>query len=96
MPPGAPPDGDFVLDGFAHELYGDVRDAGKPAAVIAITYYLSRGDAATPVPSGRASTGSACRRRGRRRAPMRPRWNAAFSGILAELARDLAAAELPK
>ena len=48
VPPGAPPDGEFVLDGFADALYLDVRDAGKATAEVGVTYYLSRADAATP------------------------------------------------
>ncbi len=29
VPPGAPPDGDYVLDGFVSALYGDVRESGE-------------------------------------------------------------------
>ena len=50
IPPGAPPDGDWVLDGFVGALYGDRRDPARPAAELAITWYLSRADAATSTP----------------------------------------------
>ena len=45
IPPGAPPDADFVLDGFVDALYADTRDARQPAAVLAITFYVTRTDA---------------------------------------------------
>ena len=48
VPPGAPPDGDYVLDGFVSALYEDLRDTGKPAAVLAVTYYLARADGTPP------------------------------------------------
>ncbi len=96
IPPGAADAGDYVLDGFASELYGDVRDPAKPAAVIAITYYLTPANAITPnviwwreyrqrVPVANATTEALARA-----------WNAALATILTDLARDLAAAELPK
>jgi hypothetical protein len=94
--PGAPPDGDFVLDGFVGALYGDLREAGKPAAEIAVTYYLSRADAATNVPFWSKDY--------RRRVAVTTSTSdayaaalsAALTDILAELARDLATVELPK
>ena len=96
IPPGAADAGDYVLDGFASELYGDARDPARPAAVIAITFYLTPANAITPnviwwreyrqrVPVANATAEALARA-----------WNAALAAILADLARDLAAAELPK
>ena len=50
VPPGSPPEGDFLLDGFFDAFYVDLRDTGKPAAEAVATYFLSRGDPAAPVP----------------------------------------------
>ncbi len=96
IPPGAADAGDYVLDGFVSEFYGDMRDAAKSVAVIAITYYVSPANAATP--------NVIWSREYRQRAPaadtspeaLARAWNVALSAILADLARDLAAAELPK
>jgi cholesterol transport system auxiliary component len=97
VPPGATADeGDYVLDGFASELYGDTRDAARPAAVLAMTFYVSSARAAVP--------GVLWSREYRQRVPLAGSdpealaraWNVALSTILADLARDLAAAELPK
>ncbi|MEP7182898.1 MAG: ABC-type transport auxiliary lipoprotein family protein [Betaproteobacteria bacterium] len=96
LPPGAPPDGDYVLDGFVSSLYGDGRDAGKPAAEVAVTYYLSRADIGNATPfwskeyrrrvavAGAAPEGYAAA------------LSTAMGEILAELAKDLAAVSLPK
>lgn len=96
IPPGAPPDGDWVLDGFVSALYGDLRDAARPTAALAISFYLSRTDAAssTPVWSRNYARRVAV-------ADATPEAYAhALSGalgeILADLARDLAAADLPR
>ena len=93
--PGATADAEFVLDGFASALYADLRGAGKPAAELAITFYLTptAGFERTPVWSHEY----------RRHAPMRDASpaayaeavNTAFAEIVAELARDLAGLQLP-
>ena len=94
--PGAATDADWVLDGFAEALYADTRDSGKPVAELAITYYLT--------PAGGAEQTPVWTHEYRRRTPMRDgspgayaeALNAAFSEIVAELARDLAAADLKR
>jgi ABC-type uncharacterized transport system auxiliary subunit len=94
--PGAPPDGDWVLDGFVDELYGDARSGTPPGAELAVSYYLSRADAATPVPFWSKQY--------RRRVPVvtatpeayAAALSTAFGEITAELASDLSAVELPK
>jgi cholesterol transport system auxiliary component len=97
IPPGAAPDdAGYVLDAFVTELYGDNREAGRPAAVLAATFYLSSATSPAPrvlwsrdyaqrVPAGDGSPEALARA-----------WNAALSALLADLARDLAAAQLPK
>lgn len=96
IPPGAADAGDYVLDGFASELYGDARDPARLAAAVAITFYLTPANALTP--------NVIWSREYRQRAPLADAtpdalaraWNAALATILADLARDLAAADLPK
>ena len=96
IPPGAADAGDYVLDGFASELYGDLREPAKPVAVVAITFYLS--------PANSLAPNVIWSREYRQRVPVAETtpdafaraWNAALSAILADLARDLAAADLPK
>jgi ABC-type uncharacterized transport system auxiliary subunit len=92
--PGAAADAEWVLDGFASALYADAREAGKPAAELAITYYLTAAGGAQQTP--------VWTREYRRHAPMRDAspvayaeaLNAAFGEIVAELARDLSAEPL--
>ena len=93
--PGTRGDAAWVLDGFASALYADLREAGKPAAEIDITYYLTSALEAEQTP--------VWTREYRRHVPMRDAsaaayaeaLNKAFGEIVAELARDLASATLP-
>jgi ABC-type uncharacterized transport system auxiliary subunit len=93
--PGTTGDAEWVLDGFASALYADMRNAGKPAAELDITYYLMSTAAAEQTP--------VWTREYRRHVPMRDAssaafaeaLNKAFAGIVAELARDLGSASLP-
>ena len=93
--PGPPLDADWVLAGFVSALYADVREPAKPAAELAITYYLSRAEGGSGVPFwSREYT---------RRVPLASAGatsyaaglNTAVGEIVAELAKDLAAAQLP-
>ena len=96
VPPGATADeGDFVLDGFASELYGDARDAARPAAVLAITFYLSSTKAAVPSVLWSREYRQRVAFTGSDPEALARAWNAALSTILADLVRDLAAADLP-
>ena len=98
IPPGAAPDdGDYQLDGFVNDLYGDAREPTKPAAVLSITFYLSALNSA----SGPTVIWS---REYRQRVPISASnpdevvraWNTALSSLLADLTRDLAATNFPQ
>ena len=94
--PGTSADAQWVLDGFSSALYADRREAGKPAAVIDITYYLT--------PAVQMEQTPVWTHEYHERVPMRDAsagayaeaLNRAFGEILAALSRDLAAAQLPK
>jgi len=97
IPPGAAPDdSEFVLDGFVSELYGDVRAGGPAAAVVTATFYLSTAGTDTP----RVVWSREYRQRvpvsGGGSEALARAANTALSALLADLARDLAAAQLPK
>lgn len=97
IPPGATPDdGDYVLDGFASELYGDARDPAKPAAVLSVTFYLS--SASSPIQSVVWSREYRQRTAftGNDPEALARAWNTALTAVYADLARDLAALNLPK
>ena len=87
---------DWVLDGFVSALYLDARDAAKPAAEVAITYYLFAAEGGTGVP--------VWTRDYQRRAPLAgtseqayaAALNTAVGEILNDLAHDLAAVELKR
>jgi uncharacterized lipoprotein YmbA len=92
--PGAPSDADYVLDGFVEALYGDVREPAKPTVQLAITYYLSRADSASPFWSKEYRKSVAVPANSPEQYAIA--LSSALGDILGELARDLAAVELPK
>jgi cholesterol transport system auxiliary component len=94
--PGILFDGDWVLDGFAGALYADARDASRPAAVLEITYYLSHDDGGASAPVWSRSYAKRVPFIASSTTAYVAALNSAFSEILAELARDLAVAQLPK
>ena len=95
-PSGVPVDHDWVLDGFGDALSADGRGQDTPTATLRITSFLRQlaGDAGVPVwtrtyerqvPFATGSAGAYV-----------TALNSALSEILAELAKDLAGASLPK
>jgi cholesterol transport system auxiliary component len=96
VPPGSAAATDWELDGFVSALYLDTRDASKPAAEVAITYYLFAAQGGKEMP--------VWTRDYQRRAPLAgtseqayaAALNAAVGEILSDLSRDLAAAELKR
>ena len=93
VPPGAPPDADYVLDGFVSALYDDLRDVSKPSAEIVVTYYLLRAGSTVPFWSKeyRQRVLLATASPDAYAAAL----SSAFGAVMAELARDLATVELP-
>jgi len=96
VPPGSGADADVDLEGFASALHADAKKAGEPSsAELAITYY------ATTVGGGGTPGWS---KEYRRHVPLAQQTpaafaaalNTAFGDILAELTRDLSAADLGK
>jgi ABC-type uncharacterized transport system auxiliary subunit len=92
--PGVPVDAPYVLDGSIVSLYGDLRDPKKPAAELAVQFYLVKQRSAGPelvydrVLRSRVDAAS-----GEPRA-LAAGYNKALAQVLGELERDLAALEL--
>ena len=92
IPPGALPDGDYVLDGFVSTLYGDVREPAKPAAELAITFFLTRNDGASQAPFWSREYQRRVAVEGTAPEAHARALSVALGEILAELAVDLGAA----
>jgi len=93
--PGVVIDADWVLDGFVGSLHADARDAAKAAAVLEITYFLSRDDGGASGPVWSRAYAKRVTFAMSSTDAYVAALNTALSEILAELARDLAAAPLP-
>jgi len=93
--PGVVVDATWVLDGFVGALYADARDAAKPEAVFQVTYYLSRDDGGASAPVWSKGYVKRVAFSSSNTGAYVGALNTAFTEILAELTRDLAAAQLP-
>ena len=93
--PGVVVDADWVLDGFVGALHADARDAAKPAAVLEVTYFLSRDDGGASAPVWSRAYAKRIAFATSSTDAYVTALNTALSEILAELARDLAAVQLP-
>ena len=93
--PGVVVDADWVLDGFVGTLHADARDAASPAAVLQVTFYLSRDDGGASAPVWSHAYFKRVAFTGSNTDAYVTALNGALSEILAELAQDLAAAPLP-
>ena len=94
LPASANADGNFVLEGFVSELYGDYRDEAKPAAVLTGKFFLIDNRFLSGVPVWQTEL--------KQRVPLSTRspdalaagLNTAWSAMLADLSREVAAAKL--
>jgi len=96
LPASANALGDFVVEGLVSELYGDYRDAAKPAAVMSAKFFLIDNRGVNGVPIWQTEL--------QQRVPMTSRspdalaaaYTKAWTAMLADLARELAAVKLPR
>jgi cholesterol transport system auxiliary component len=93
--PGVVVDADWILDGFVGTVHADARDAAAPAAVLQMTFYLSRDDGGASAPVWSRAYFKRVAFAGSATDAYVAALDGALSEILAELTRDLAAAELP-
>ena len=93
--PGVVVDADWVLDGFVGTLHADARDAASPAAVLQVTFYLSRDDGGASAPVWSHAYFKRVAFTGSNTDAYVTALNGAVSEVLADLAQDLAAAQLP-
>jgi ABC-type uncharacterized transport system auxiliary subunit len=96
VPPGAYGEADYVLDGFVSEMYADVRGDTKVAAVVDVMYYLRNANSANEVPFWSQEYKQSVTVSGPTTEAYAAAVNSAWGAIFADLAKDLAAATLPK
>ena len=94
--PGTSAEASWVLDAFVSALYVDRRDAGKPAAELNIEYFLTPAVESAQTPLWHHAYRQRVAMRDASPAAYAEALNKAFGDVLAELARDLAGATLPK
>jgi cholesterol transport system auxiliary component len=96
LPAGANADGDFVLDGFISEFYGDYRDATAPAAVLTGKFFLIDNRVLTGVPVWQTELKQRVTLSTRSPDALAAAFNAAWSSMLGDLAREIAVAKLSR
>jgi len=89
-PPGIAAEADWVVDCFVGALYGDVRNAPASVAVLEMTYYLTRANAANGAPAWSKKYVRKITVKANTPDAYVAAQNAAFGEILTELVRDLA------
>ena len=95
LPASANADGDYVLEGFVSELYGDFRDTGKPAAVITAKFFLVDNRTLSGVPIWQTELTQRVALGSRSSDALVEGFNSAWAAILADLSQQLATVPLP-
>jgi cholesterol transport system auxiliary component len=95
LPASANADGDYVLEGFVSELYGDDRDATQPAAVLTAKFFLIDNRTLTGVPTWQTEINQRVVLSARGTDALVAGLNTAWGAMLGDLARQLASAQLP-
>ena len=94
VPPGYSADADWVLDGFVSSLYGDERDGKKVSADVTVSYFLFQSGGGSGMPVWTRDYHKHVPLAAPTTEAYAAALNTAFGEIFAELARDLAAADL--
>jgi uncharacterized lipoprotein YmbA len=94
LPAAANADGDFVLEGFVSEFYGDYRDPAKPAAVLTGKFLLIDNRVLSGVPIWQTELKQRVALTSRSPDALAAGLNGAWSAMLGDLSRELAAAKL--
>jgi cholesterol transport system auxiliary component len=95
LPASANADGDYVLEGFVSELYGDDRDATQSAAVLTAKFFLIDNRTLTGVPVWQTELRQRIALSGRSPDALVAGLNTAWAAVFGDLARQLAVAPLP-
>ena len=95
LPSSANANGDYVLEGFVSQLYGDYRDAAKPAAVLSAKFFLIDNRSVSGVPVWQTELTQTVALADRGPDQLAAALSSAWAAILNDLARQLAAAQLP-
>jgi len=93
--PGYSADADWVLDGFVSSLYADERDGKKVSADVAVSYFLFQSSGGSGMPVWTRDYQKHVPLTATTTEAYAAALNTAFGEIFAELARDLATADLP-
>ena len=94
LPASANADGNFVLEGFVSELYGDYRGAAAPTAVLTAKFFLIDNRVLSGVPVWQTELKQRVALSGRNPDGLATGLNVAWSAMLVDLAQQLAAARL--
>ena len=88
--------GDFVLDGFVSALFGDTRAGARASANLTVSFYLTAIDVPGSAPVWTREYAQRSDVVGAGPDALAQGLNSALGAVLRGLARDLAAADLPK
>lgn len=88
-------EGDYLLEGFVSELYGDARTSTRSMAVLTVTFYLTSMSTLGSAPVWTHEYRQQVELSGSTSQALADGLNRALGSVLAELARDLASAALP-
>ena len=96
LPASANVDGDFMLEGLVSEIYGDYRDAAKPAAVMSAKFFLIDNRGLNGVPIWQIELKQRVMMTSRLPDALAAAYSKAWAAMLTDLSRELAGVKLPR